>query len=127
MSGRKVNGDLALKRLMLRRLRRDLRSRFAAGAALSTATPGRGSWKDFAVGGVHREANDTPLWHIRLGRERRIRHVGWGNSEIAIRVQPHGHERRSSGCACGADGRRPTALCADDDDEARGKNSNDEN
>src|SRR6185503_7360837 len=78
VSGRNVDGDLALKRLMLRRLCRNLRGRFAAGTALSTAPPGRCGWKGLALGGVHREADDTSLWHIRLGRERRIRHPRWG-------------------------------------------------
>src|SRR5580765_6091074 len=107
---------------MLWRLYRCLRSRFAAGPALSTASGGC-RWKEFALGGIHREANDTPLWHIGLRRERRIHHVGWGNPEIAVRVQSHWHKRRSIGCTGGTDGRRRRALCAADDDEARRKNS----
>ena len=122
-----MRGSEALKRLMLRRLGRGRRSCFAAGAALSTAAPGRCSWEDFALGGIHREPNDTPLCHIRLRSERRVRHVGRGNPEIAIRVQPHGYERRSSGCACGADGRRGRALCTADDDKARWESGDDEN
>jgi hypothetical protein len=80
---------------MLRRLYRcRCRCRFTAPASGAAWAPRGCRWKEFALGGIHREPDDTPLWDVRFRGEYRIGDVGRADPEVPIRIETYGHEGR---------------------------------